>query len=235
VITFFQKFVSFFSPVILWQGEGTNHKHLEVAVRNGHLQLSVPDAIYSNDVNYPPFVEAWKHLHTHNVNNGQVALVLGFGLGSVTAIADKKYNLREIHFVGVDNEEVALDTARKYKSSIYRGPWELINADVMEYLNELVGHTAASGLMPKQVALVFVDLFNGAEMPQMVSTNEFWDRVIKVMDRGAKVAVNYMSNNGAHQIEFERIVGQYFEEINRIACGKNYCYILGRPTYIREQ
>jgi hypothetical protein len=231
VISFFQKFVSYFSPVILWQGAGSTHEHIEVSIRNGHLQLSVPDAIYSNDVNYPPFVEAWKHLHTHEVRGDQVVLVLGFGLGSVTAIADKKHNIRGIHFVGVDNEEVALDTARKYKQSIYRGPWELIDADVMAHLKASVERNSASKVVPKKAALAFIDLFNGAEMHPILLSDSFWQPLKHILADGAKVAINYMSTSTEHQQAFENRIAQHFQDIQKLPCGKNYCYIVEQAIY----
>lgn len=227
MISWLQKLISYFTPVILYSGKGVRHEHIEVSVRNGRLQLAVPDAIYSNDINYPPFVAAWEELHDFPVDQWEVVLILGFGLGSVPAILHKKHDRRDIHMVGVDYEKTATDIARNYKQEIYRGPWELVDMEVSAYLKEALIRKSASRVITKPAALVFVDLFVGMEVHPIIYDPVFWQSLLQIMIPNAKVAVNYMSSDSERQASFEALLADMFAEVKKIPCGKNWCYILG--------
>ncbi len=108
--------------------------HLYVSLKSGRYQLCTENAVYSFEDKYDNFKRIFDQLDLSRVEGGKV-LILGFGLGSIPILLEKK-KLNNIHITGVELDENVLLLAEKYGLEKIPYPIELICADTRVYMEQ---------------------------------------------------------------------------------------------------
>src|SRR4051812_39338961 len=88
-IPFYKKFFSYLYPVTLWKGPGDTNPHLELLLYCNRLQLTTPEALYSDGDRYTPALTAINNLKDL-LPSVKSVLALGGGLGSIVRIVCSK-------------------------------------------------------------------------------------------------------------------------------------------------
>ncbi|MEL6987810.1 MAG: hypothetical protein AAGK97_08260, partial [Bacteroidota bacterium] len=82
-----KKYLSYFIELHIESAPGEINPHLYVSLKNGRLQLSTANAVYSHEELYLNFKQAFDKLKFEKLE-GKNVLILGFGLGSIPIIIE---------------------------------------------------------------------------------------------------------------------------------------------------
>lgn len=129
---FWKRLLSYFFEFHIESAPSKTNPHLYVSLRNGRYQLCTANAIYSYEDLYDNFLKAFQRLDLDNRKIKNV-LILGFGLGSIPIILEKKFN-NNYHFTGVELDESVLYLANKYALPQIDSPIEMINTNAFFYV-----------------------------------------------------------------------------------------------------
>lgn len=135
--------------------------HLYVSLKSGRYQLCTENAVYSYEDKYDNFKRIFDQLDLSRVEGGKV-LILGFGLGSIPILLEKK-KLNNIHITGVELDENVLLLAEKYGLGKIAYPTELICADARVYIEQNRDH----------YNLLIVDVFKDDIIPEYFRSKTF--------------------------------------------------------------
>ena len=87
----FKKWWSYISEVHIESTSSEYNESLHVLLKNGRYQLCTPNAVYSYADKYDNFKDCFKQLNL-NHKSLQNILLLGFGLGSIPYMLEKKFH-----------------------------------------------------------------------------------------------------------------------------------------------
>jgi len=106
--------------------------HLYVSLKNGRLQLSTANAVYSYEDLYDNFTKTFAQFRS-DYQTGEEVLILGFGLGSVPFIMEKMFK-KTFQFTGIELDESVIYLANKYALENINSPIQLITANAFAYV-----------------------------------------------------------------------------------------------------
>jgi len=107
--------------------------HLYVSLINGRYQLSTANAIYSYEDLYTNFYKAFQQVQLPD--NQSNILLLGFGLGSIPRILERKFH-KTYHYTAVELDEAVLYLAQKYTLPQLSSSIETICTDAYAYVQQ---------------------------------------------------------------------------------------------------
>ena len=106
--------------------------HLYVSLKNGRLQLSTANAVYSYEDLYDNFTKTFAQFRG-DYEIGEQVLILGFGLGSVPLIMERMFE-KTFQFTGIELDESVIYLANKYALENIESPIQLITANAFAYV-----------------------------------------------------------------------------------------------------
>lgn len=106
-----KKYLSHFFELHVESAPSEINPHLYVSLRRGRYQLSTANAIYSYADLYDNFTLTFKQLKMPA--DGKEVLILGFGLGSIPYMLEKKFD-KKYNYTAVEIDENVLYLANKY-------------------------------------------------------------------------------------------------------------------------
>lgn len=198
----------------LRRSEGTINTSLEIYLYRNRLQLTTPDACYSDGDHYTPAVSAVKYLKPFlpSVNN---VLALGTGLGSIVHVL-ARYGFHPA-FTLVENDKTVLSWAMELMEG-NSTKLEPVCADAMVFMEK----------NKARYDLVFIDIFMGRVVPVFVTTPAFLRYCRNSLAPGGRLVFNYIVNDSE---EWESVL-QTFEGIfpgyHMINSGINRILISGK-------
>lgn len=185
---------------------------LELYLRNEKLMLASPDAIYSLEDDYLSYAEALRRLPADFVPAS--LLVLGFGLGSIPIIMDRKRKQRP-RITGIELDPRIVDLANRYLPADLLSRIELICADALEWVHQ---HKATYDL-------IAVDLFIDTIVPSGCSLPEFQIRLREILNPGGILLFSRLNmENKQERTAFDRMVRQQFPGLQQFEVGGNTIY-----------
>ncbi len=107
--------------------------HLYVSLKKGRLQLSAAKAVYSFEDLYTNFGKAFEKIQLKDMP--QEVLILGFGLGSIPIMLERKLG-KSYNYTAVEIDENVLYLANKYALPHLQSPIELICADALAFVQQ---------------------------------------------------------------------------------------------------
>lgn len=183
-----QNLLSFFYELPIEKKSSSINPSLEVTYHKGNYKLATRNAIYSFGTQYTVFADAFRILKIPSRNIPTV-LCLGFGLGSIPVIIEKKNSNSVQHYVGVEIDPVIIELAKKYLNKNILQKTEIICSDAFNFINNCERH----------FDLIAVDIFVDDEVPEKFEQKEF---LVKVKD--------LLSENGI--LLYNRIAGKKFQK-----------------------
>jgi len=110
------------------------NESLHVLLSKGRYQLCTPNAIYSFADKYSNFTDTFTQLDLDNSNISDV-LILGFGLGSIPYMLEKKFDKR-YSYTGVEIDDTVIYLASKYVLDELKSEIQMIQADAWNFIQQ---------------------------------------------------------------------------------------------------
>lgn len=123
---------SHFSDILIEHGDSEINPELYVCLSRGRYQLCVKDAIYSFGDKYDNYWDTFSRLNLDDYRDKNI-LILGFGLGSIPYMLEKKQNFRA-NFTCVEYDEEIIYLFNKYVADEIKSPLEFIIGDAKIFM-----------------------------------------------------------------------------------------------------
>ena len=162
----FQLLRSYLHAIPLEEASSAYNPYLQVSLRRGRIRLCAANTTYSYQDLYVNFYTVFKRLQLQRRRLSKV-LVLGFGLGSIPYMLQRRFGQQGTQYVGVDIDDVILRLAEKYMPADILSNLTLHCADALEWVK-------IPDNRPKEgYDLVAVDIFIDRNTPSPFTSVEF--------------------------------------------------------------
>ena len=158
-IPWWKKLFSYITEIHLESTASPYNPHLYVSLKNGRLMLSTQNAIYSYSDKYDNFRQAFNLIDMSKAND---MLILGFGLGSIPIIIEKKMK-RHLHYTGVEIDEEVVRLVSNYVLPDLKSNIDVVIADASAYVE----------MATTQFDIIAMDVFESDFIPDRFESKEF--------------------------------------------------------------
>lgn len=172
------------------------NEELHVLLSKGRYQLCTPNAIYSYGDKYDNFTETFNQLQLDD--SIKDVLILGFGLGSIPYMLEKKYGKR-YSYTGVEIDDTVIYLASKYVLDDLKSEVQLINADAWNFVQ----------LTEYRYDMICVDIFIDDKIPKIFLTSDFLEIIQSNLTENGILLFNHL---GMRQQDADAAM-QYHDEI----------------------
>ena len=155
----FLKALSYIFEIPIKRYKSETSGWVRISLDRGQYKLSALDAIYSFGKNYKSFKSAFEVIDWSK-QTAENVLVLGYGLGSITALLEEKI-AHAFSIIGIDIDEKCLLFSKKANAGVVKAKPDLICIDAMEFLQSI----------EKQFDVICSDIFINDKTP-----NEYCDK-----------------------------------------------------------
>ncbi len=131
----FQLLFSYLFPFTLQSAKAFDGTKLNLNLKNGHLSLQAPHAVYSDQANYTSFRKAFGAINVKALKPASI-LILGFGLGSIADMLHQLLNYSP-RITGVEYDAQIIKWAKQFSKLEHI---DLQQADVLEYIQQCKSH-----------------------------------------------------------------------------------------------
>ena len=207
-----EKIGSYIWPTLLFKGKEVEGKPLELHLSKGRLRLQVEDAIYSYDDLYHVFQKAFAKINFTDI--GSNALILGFGLGSIPYILEKKYH-QTFHYTGVEYDPTIIQLAQKYATPRLKSPIGLLHVDAIVFMDR----------NRQKYDLICVDIFHGGLVPAFAKEHDFLEQLHDSLTQKGLLLFNYMKADQADFDQFYQCFLTVFPKGKFLDLGSNYVLV----------
>lgn len=172
------------------------NEELHVLLSKGRYQLCTPNAIYSYGDKYDNFTETFNQLQLDD--SIKDVLILGFGLGSIPYMLEKKYGKR-YSYTGVEIDDTVIYLASKYVLDDLKSEVQMINADAWNFVQ----------LTEYRYDMICVDIFIDDKIPKIFLTSDFLEIIQSNLTENGILLFNHL---GMRQQDADAAM-QYHDEI----------------------
>lgn len=127
-----KKYLSYFFEFHIESAPSEINPHLYVSLSRGRYQLSTANAIYSFADLYDNFTLTFQQIKLPPTIKD--VLILGFGLGSIPYMLEKKFG-KTYHYTAVEIDENVLYLANKYTLPELNAPITMMPADAFAFVH----------------------------------------------------------------------------------------------------
>jgi hypothetical protein len=212
--TLWQRIQSYIFPISIRKGSSEVNPLLELFYYRNRYILGTKDAVYSDGTKYRPLLAAFRSrmlepylMQVHDV------LVLGTGLASAVHIMDS-YGFRPTYTL-VELDRVVLDWAVEHLPPATLKAVAPVCADAFDFITTDT----------KTYDLIIVDIFNGRQVPDRVTTSAFLYQCRARLAMGGYLVLNYMVNNKEDDTRAEAALQSVFDTVEGISFGINRVYV----------
>lgn len=174
---------------------------LDLWLVKGQLQLCASTAIYSFGLKYLNYLKSFELIDLDALPGFEI-LSLGFGLGSIPTILEKKFG-KVFQYTGVELDEEILLLANEYVVPDLVSNCILIHADAYQFIR----------LNTQQYAMITMDVFLDAEVPSQFEELEFLALLKEALQPGGILLYNRMSHTEQQKMTTNRFLQRNFKKI----------------------
>ncbi len=205
-----KKYLSYFTDLSLAYSSSNVNPDLHVILSNGRIQLCSKNAIYSFEDLYKNFALLFDLIELKAINEKDI-LILGFGLGSIPIILEKKA-IKVKSIVGVEIDEAIIDFANIYSLDKIQTPIQIINTDAQTFV--------ASSLQSFDV--IIIDVFLDDKIPDDILQISFFEQINKLLKtEESLVIMNTMYNDEKTKKTTDDFFNSNFKKVFKKAIGIN--------------
>jgi spermidine synthase len=219
MISSWQKIGSFIKEIHLETLLDQSGMPITVYLKNNRLQLVSNNAIYSYDDYYINFLYALKKLDLDKKKFHKV-LVLGFGLGSIVYILEKKLKI-SAKYTAVELSEEVLYLAALYSLPRFISQVELIQTDASAFVFQ----------NNEKFDLICIDVFQDDFIPANVRDPDFLSACKELLDPSGYLVFNQLYLNPKDKVESEKFTKEVFMPIFK---GAESLYIAGNNMLLYQ-
>ncbi len=190
------KLRSFVSPVIVEEVSSLHNPVLQVMLRNGRYQLLTENAIYSYADLYDNFSKTFDNIKIKELNIKEV-LILGFGLGSIPYMLEKKYE-EKYFYTAVEIDPEVLRLAEKYVTHDLQSPIDFVCTDAAIFAE----------VCEEQFDLICMDVFSDDATPEEFYDIEFLNNLNRLLTPNGILIFNKL----AASLEDKAAAKKFFKE-----------------------
>lgn len=128
------------------------------------------------------------------INPTDRTLLLGMGAGSILHPLRDKFKCVG-HITAVEFDQRIIDLAKNEFDILKIQDLDIVNADAMEYVNQCT----------EKFNLIIVDLFIDKQVPRVFYSQDFWERIVQLIETGGYVIFNAGINLGDSQKHIQLI------------------------------
>jgi len=197
-----KKWLSYFQEIHLESAPSEINPHLYVSLKNGRLQMSTANAIYSHADLYLNFKLAFQKLNWLQFS-GKNVLILGLGLGSIVYILEKIFEKSDLSFTAVEIDDQVIHLASKYLLPDIQSPIEFICADAMTF----------SMVSEQQYDLICMDIFLDDFVPHKFETRAFMQQLEMLLSPNGLLMYNRLAQTKADIQKNEKLLKNIFRPV----------------------
>ena len=160
-----KKWLSYLTEFHIEDAPSDLNPALHVCLVNGRYQLCTENAIYSFGDLYNNFGDAFKKVRLEQLP-GKEVLILGFGMGSIPILLEKKM-AKKYHYTGIEIDEEVIYLASKYILDELQSSIALICADAAKWVDQC----------EQRFDLIAIDLFLDDVIPHVFEQAAFLRQV----------------------------------------------------------
>ena len=177
-----QKWLSYFTEIHIESVTSDYNKELEVLLNNGRYQLCTPNAVYSYADKYSNFGDSFLQLNldTPVIRN---VLLLGFGLGSIPYMLEKKF-AKKYSYTGVEIDEAVIYLASKYVLDDLVSDIELVQADAYAFVCQ----------NQTKYDLICIDIFIDDKIPDIFLSTDFLSTAAANLSETGFIMFNHLAH-----------------------------------------
>lgn len=194
---FFKKWWSYIQDVHIETVTSEYNEELHVVLSKGRYQLCTPNAIYSYEDKYTNFRDSFAaiKLDERPIEN---VLILGFGLGSIPFILEKKFH-KTYNYTGVEIDDAIIYLAAKYGTPDLQSNIEIVQADAWQYVMQC----------RNTYDMICVDIFLDVHIPDKFLTRDFVEILKELLSENGVVLFNHLALK-THEIVLANL---YFKDV----------------------
>ena len=176
-----KQLLSYVIELPIEKSSSSHNPYLEVTLKKGRFQLSTANAIYSYSDLYDNFSEAFSRIKLDELPIENV-LILGFGLGSIPIVLEKKFQ-KKYHYTAVEIDEEVLFLANKYALPEIKSSIGMICADAYSFVMECF----------EVFDMINVDLFLDDKVPDQFEEDEFLKQLSRLLKKDGVLLYNRLA------------------------------------------
>lgn len=203
--------------------ESDINESLHLTMNRGRYQLSTASAIYSYADLYDNFTRTFKRLDFDKLPNSAV-LILGFGLGSIPIMLEKKFN-RTFQYTGIELDETVIYLAQKYVLNDLESYIELIQTDAQFFMDQTT----------QKFGMICMDVFLDSQVPKKFESEHFLFQLKACLSPGGVLLYNRLANDteSTNQTRyfFEYTFKNVFPEGSYLDVGGNWMLLSDNQTF----
>lgn len=210
-----QRFRSYFFPVVVYRSKSDVNPVLEVTLENGNPVLNTAHANYSYGSLYRVYVKALERFEI-SFSEKKKILMLGMGAGSVITYLMQKNNKALTKAVEWDEEVIHI--AATYFGIQNNKNLTIHHADAFQFLKSDA----------KKYDLILIDLFSDTQVPEFCFTPGFFSLLKKSCNPNAEIVFNASMTSEESLLKNKDLQGltlmqELNIEQNRFYLIKNHC------------
>lgn len=211
-----KRWLSHLMEVHLESSSSDHNESLHVSLSKGRIQLSTDNAIYSFADKYQNFYNTFEQIKLRE--NIEDVLILGFGLGSIPYMLEKKFD-KSYRYTGVELDNEVIYLASKYVLSDLQSDIMMIEADAINYMHQCT----------QAFDLICIDIFVDDQIPEVFLTSDFLNLVKNSLTDDGVVIFNHL----ADRPKYEKEARKYYDEVFSVIFphGK-YLQVLGNGMMV---
>lgn len=175
-----KKWLSYLMEFHIESAPSEYNPHLYVSLVQGRYQLSTANAVYSYGDLYDNFVKAFDgvDIASRDIKN---VLILGFGLGSIPEILEKRG--LDYHYTAVEIDEEVLYLANEYTLPQIKSPIDLVCADAFAWVN----------MCTEQFDLICMDVFLDDVVPDHLEAIDYLEKLKTLLTPSGMLLFNRLA------------------------------------------
>ncbi len=203
-IPWWKHLLSYFIEIELEKLDSEISGPISVCLSDGRMQLNAKRAIYSWEDKYDNFDKSFHYVfkgEQEKLGRGPKKvpfslLVLGYGMGSIPLMLEKKHR-KQFECTAIELDEDVIYLAEKYGTSGLSSSVQIIQAPAEVFVE----------ITEEQYDMICIDVFVKDRIPAPILTPAFIQQVYDLLENNGYIFFNHLSNK-PKEVEFAQ---KYFE------------------------
>ncbi len=196
-----KRYLSYLTEFHIESAPSDHNPHLYVSLSRGRYQLCTANAIYSYEDLYDNFGLAFNQMNLDKIE-GQRMLILGFGLGSIPFLLEKKHQ-KKFDYTAVEIDESVLYLANKYMMPDMESSIQFICTDAAVFVD----------VCQEQFDLIAVDVFLDDIIPDAFQQEDFLTSLTKLLAPKGVLMYNRLSQTKEDKYKSQLFYSDIFKPI----------------------
>jgi len=219
-IPLWKRWLSYLFELHIESAPGDLNPHLYVSLKKGRFQLCTKNAVYSYEDKYDNFKRIFEQLNFDFLKDGKV-LILGFGLGSIPILLQKK-SVPDLLITGVELDENVIYLASKYALGKITYPLDLVQTDAATFIYST----------SEQFDLIIIDVFVDDIIPEQCRNTDFLEACKEKLKKNGVLIFNALAATDEDKAQAEEL---YFEVFEKTFYEAKLVDVLGNYIFVSRQ